>query len=650
MKKTGTNAWRRGIAAFAMLLGLLAFTGSNAQAQTANLLSNPSFETGDWCSISDTDIYFCNTSYSVLWSSVFVATGGQHVGRFGAWYWSYTGQEWRCWSGYTATPPYPAQGASNFCWVWQATGYTSDITAPSGAPDSWASASPHDVDWYKSISSSAYNGPVLYQAHDGDRFVDLLGRHSNGEPNWHTYGDNHGAVDQTISTTIGEEYELSFWMAQPRGNYPGSGSDWDRYNDLELEIDGNEVAKYYDVAYSWFNNIQWYPVTYTFTATTTTTNIRFHLDDDYEDGPWGIVIDDLSVVASAPPDIDEDGVPDGDDNCPLDPNPGQENWDNDAFGDVCDLDVDGDDINDVNDGDLFNDGELDTKADVFADLMAAAAICPMPASAKVTDAAWLVQSSIDPSLWANPSAYALDPDLGREVFNREYHAAQKLDDAVSDLGNLEELACREAIAFAINRMINVDLLIVNTLITALDINPGCTAACDSKLDEAKTRRDQATDWGLSHNLKNSIDLSGDAWELAMEAFGHVVLSADMVSMLRTNVERRALGGYQVHYYNASTATDTQTDVVLPTEVTLAANYPNPFNPTTTISFALPETAQATLTVYDVMGREVARLVDGMTQAGTHEVTFEAHSLPSGLYVYRLATPASTLTGRMMLVK
>jgi hypothetical protein len=524
---------------------------------------------------------------------------------------------------------------------------------------------------------------MLYQAHDGQKFMDLMGRSGDGSGLYD--GNDYGDILQAVTTTPGTPYELTFWIAQPfMGKFPKplpkplplpeapvSGNDGNGplptdppppickygecldYNaDLKLELNGTEVLKINDVSSSWNWNLQWYPVTYTFTATSSTTDIRFLQETDSRFGPWGILVDDASLVALSNPDQDEDGVPDVSDNCPLDPNPGQENFDRDAFGDVCDLDVDGDDINDVNDGDFLNDGELDTKAAVFADLMTAAALCPMPASERVINAAWLVQSSIDPALWVNPSAYELDPVTGREVFNREYHAAQALEDAVEALGNLEAADCREAIATAIERMISVDLLIVNTLITKLDGNPGCGAACDTILDEAKARRDQAVSWGLSLDLKNAINYAGDAWELGIAAQNEVVLTGAVISMLRVSAESRARGGYQIEYYdvNASTATDTQTDAVLPAEVTLAANYPNPFNPTTTISFALPETAQATLTVYDVMGREVARLVDGMTQAGTHEVTFEAHSLPSGLYVYRLATPASTLTGRMMLVK
>jgi hypothetical protein len=89
---------------------------------------------------------------------------------------------------------------------------------------------------------------------------------------------------------------------------------------------------------------------------------------------------------------------------------------------------------------------------------------------------------------------------------------------------------------------------------------------------------------------------------------------------------------------------------IPTDYALEANYPNPFNPATTIRYALPEQAQVTLVVYDAMGREVRRLVDGLQGAGVHEVTFDAASLPSGVYIYRLEAGSFQQVRSMTLVK
>ena len=91
---------------------------------------------------------------------------------------------------------------------------------------------------------------------------------------------------------------------------------------------------------------------------------------------------------------------------------------------------------------------------------------------------------------------------------------------------------------------------------------------------------------------------------------------------------------------------------LPEAYALAQNYPNPFNPATNIRFRLPQAEQVTLRVFDVLGREVAALLDNTSLAGgEHTVRFDASGLTSGVYLYRLEAGASFVqTRRMMLVK
>ncbi len=83
---------------------------------------------------------------------------------------------------------------------------------------------------------------------------------------------------------------------------------------------------------------------------------------------------------------------------------------------------------------------------------------------------------------------------------------------------------------------------------------------------------------------------------------------------------------------------------------LGQNYPNPFNPATTISFDLPRSSSVRLTVFDVMGREVAVLVDNTLSAGTHSVSFNATNLASGTYIYRLSAGEFVQTRKMVVVK
>jgi hypothetical protein len=88
----------------------------------------------------------------------------------------------------------------------------------------------------------------------------------------------------------------------------------------------------------------------------------------------------------------------------------------------------------------------------------------------------------------------------------------------------------------------------------------------------------------------------------------------------------------------------------PFEFRLAQNYPNPFNPTTNISFSIPFASDVTLEVFNMQGQRVATLVNGMTNAGAHTVPFNAESLSSGIYMYRLTAGNFSQTNKMMLVK
>ncbi|MBK7141977.1 MAG: DUF4397 domain-containing protein [bacterium] len=104
---------------------------------------------------------------------------------------------------------------------------------------------------------------------------------------------------------------------------------------------------------------------------------------------------------------------------------------------------------------------------------------------------------------------------------------------------------------------------------------------------------------------------------------------------------------------AASATETavaKLDNSLPSEFALDQNYPNPFNPTTTISFSLPTPSDVSLKVYNVIGQEVASLVEGPMGAGAHTVQFDATNLSSGIYFYRLTAGGVTQSKKMSLLK
>ena len=99
------------------------------------------------------------------------------------------------------------------------------------------------------------------------------------------------------------------------------------------------------------------------------------------------------------------------------------------------------------------------------------------------------------------------------------------------------------------------------------------------------------------------------------------------------------------------AVDTSSeDEILPKAFTLSQNYPNPFNPSTTIHYTTNQAGPVSLKVYNLLGQEVASLVDGFQPAGAYESVFEAGDLPSGTYIYRISSGDKTQVRKMLLLK
>jgi hypothetical protein len=108
---------------------------------------------------------------------------------------------------------------------------------------------------------------------------------------------------------------------------------------------------------------------------------------------------------------------------------------------------------------------------------------------------------------------------------------------------------------------------------------------------------------------------------------------------------------QVDYNGKYAYSDVvEIDVTAPLTFDLAQNYPNPFNPSTSIKYSVPESGNIRLSVFNIVGEEVAVLADGFTQAGFYEVTFDASNLSTGVYLYKLQSANSVQTKKMMLLK
>jgi hypothetical protein len=110
----------------------------------------------------------------------------------------------------------------------------------------------------------------------------------------------------------------------------------------------------------------------------------------------------------------------------------------------------------------------------------------------------------------------------------------------------------------------------------------------------------------------------------------------------------------IHFSEGKTVDISTTAVAgeleVPTVITLAQNYPNPFNPSTTIRYGLPNRGHVLISVFDMMGRQVAVLEEGEREAGYHEVRFEGKNLASGMYIYRMVAGKSTEVRKLLIVK
>jgi hypothetical protein len=94
----------------------------------------------------------------------------------------------------------------------------------------------------------------------------------------------------------------------------------------------------------------------------------------------------------------------------------------------------------------------------------------------------------------------------------------------------------------------------------------------------------------------------------------------------------------------------QLEDVISQTLSLSQNYPNPFNPSTTIEFDLPKTSEVSLKVFNILGEEVTTLVSDMLSVGSYSYEWDASSLASGVYLYRLEAEGFVETRKMILMK
>ena len=199
------------------------------------------------------------------------------------------------------------------------------------------------------------------------------------------------------------------------------------------------------------------------------------------------------------------------------------------------------------------------------------------------------------------------------------------------------------------------------------VNPGLATVAHSILQDAGTANNIAFA-GISNSggdplFTNSEDPDGpdDVWGTADDGLillpespaidagtneGISLPDRDLLGNPRISGSTVDTGPYEFDPSAVSTGYDRETEQA--EGFVLAQNYPNPFNPTTQISITLPESGHVRLAVFDMLGHEVRLVLDRSMSPGTHEVTFGANDLPSGVYTYVMSSGAQLLQRKMVL--
>lgn len=154
------------------------------------------------------------------------------------------------------------------------------------------------------------------------------------------------------------------------------------------------------------------------------------------------------------------------------------------------------------------------------------------------------------------------------------------------------------------------------------------------------------------------DSSGVVQSVTTDASGHVSIEAEYAPMNSYTIAAVKSGFTVTRRFLAPQIAADADDLVddnLPSGFSLSQNYPNPFNPITTIRFELPTRTTVTLSIYNILGRHVATLIDGSRSHGTYEVIWDGRNedgrqVTSGVYFYRLTTQNSSATKKLMLVR
>lgn len=150
-------------------------------------------------------------------------------------------------------------------------------------------------------------------------------------------------------------------------------------------------------------------------------------------------------------------------------------------------------------------------------------------------------------------------------------------------------------------------------------------------------------YSMAHDTITAIAVSNKGFKFLNWTEYGTVVSTDSAYTYVVNIMRNLAA----HFTSTSSLYD---EMGFPKNYSLSQNYPNPFNPETTISYSVPKSEHVTLKVFDVLGREVATLVNETKAPGNYSVKFNGGNLPSSIYFYQMTTQNNRFTNKMSLLK
>ena len=148
----------------------------------------------------------------------------------------------------------------------------------------------------------------------------------------------------------------------------------------------------------------------------------------------------------------------------------------------------------------------------------------------------------------------------------------------------------------------------------------------------------------SSSFANGNAALSDSVHQLSGAVGQIFIGTTANAIYKSN------SGFLYHTAKIITKVEDIRPITIPKEFHLDQNYPNPFNPSTTIRFGLPQKSDVNLKIFDLLGREVATLIDKTMSAGGYKVIFEAKGLPTGVYFYCIRANGFSRVKKLTLVK